>query len=432
VPIVTTSPIALAADPALPSRDVLLDAQAVREILTVLDPRGRARVSACAVVRVNYQVGRSLRTVLEATVNGEPRIVAARMFRGGKSADAYAQARRRAVSDGELRRVAWAPEVETVFWLFPNDRKIHALSAVVDTASPLPDGVRGRVTRRELVAYAPEKTATVACLDSGGRALAYAKVAAAHQAGRDFRIYETVGAALGRLDPRLGLPSALAYWSEQKTLWLEPIHGRRMADPTDGEALTDLRRLGTAVAVFHGLPASGAPPFDRFAGLHLAADAMLMGRVRPDVASAADHLADRLASTVAPDRGELACLHGDLHPKNAIVSHDRISLIDLEDVAMGPAGADLGSLLAGLLYLHVSNRLSRAAYSACEAEFLAGYAEARPLPDAFSLAWHTAAALFVERAVRAVTRIRPLGLAHLRELIAEAERLLDRGVEVAA
>jgi len=38
-----------------------------------------------------------------------------------------------------------------------------------------------------------------------------------------------------------------------------------MADPTDGEALTDLRRLGTSVAVFHGLPASGAPPFDRFA-----------------------------------------------------------------------------------------------------------------------------------------------------------------------
>jgi aminoglycoside phosphotransferase (APT) family kinase protein len=432
VPIVTTSPVGLAADPALPSRDVLLDEGAVRDVLAVLGPRGCAHVSDCTVIRVNYQVGRSLRAVLKATINGEPRVVAARMFRGGKSADAYAQADRRAVSDEDLRGAAWAPEIETVFWLFPNDRKIHTLSAVLDIASPLPGGVRGRVTRRELVAYAPEKTATVACLDSEGRAVAYAKVAAAHQAGRDFHTYEILGAALGRGHPHLRLPSPLAYWSEQKTLWLDAVQGRRMADPAEVEAPGDLTLLGTAVAVFHGLPATDAPPFERFSGLHLTAESALIGRVRPDVASAADHLVDRLSSTAPRNRDGLACLHGDLHPKNAIVSHDRLSLIDLEDVAVGPAAADIGSLLASLLYMHVSKRLSRAAYSVRALEFLSGYADARPLPDASSLAWHTAAALFIERTVRAVTRIRPLGLAHMGELVAEAERLLDRGVEVAA
>jgi len=192
------------------------------------------------------------------------------MFRGG-SADAYAQARRRAVSDGELRRVAWAPEVETVFWLFPNDRKITRCRRG-RYSSPLPDGVRGRVTRRELVAYAPEKTATVACLDSEGRALAYAKSRGRSPGRRDFRIYETVGAALGRLDPRLGLPSALAYWTNR----------RRCArtDPRSPDGGPYRRRgIDRSSASWHRgrrvswSAASGAPPFDRFAGLHLAADA---------------------------------------------------------------------------------------------------------------------------------------------------------------
>jgi Ser/Thr protein kinase RdoA (MazF antagonist) len=172
--------------------------------------------------------------------------------------------------------------------------------------------------------------------------------------------------------------------------------------------------------------------FDRFAAEHLIGDAAVLGQVRPDVDAAAAQLADRLASNLPADGGAQSCLHGDLHPKNAIVSADGLALIDLEDVARGPAAADLGSLLAALLYLRVSNALTPAEYLARAAEFLGGYAEVRPLPNAFSLAWHTSAALFIERAVRAVTRVRPLGLTHLGELVAEAGRLLDRGMEAAA
>jgi aminoglycoside phosphotransferase (APT) family kinase protein len=430
VPAVTNLPMALAPDAALPFRDVLLDEDAAGETLAILGRPRAARVSACRAIRVNYQVGRSLRAVLEVTINGAPHTVAARMFRSGRSASAYSQAQRLCDGDGDLRGVAWAPDIETVFWLFPNDRKIHTLASVLDPASSVPPGIPGRVVHRKRVAYAPEKTATVACIDSEGRAVAYVKVAAAHQAARDFRTYETLGRVLGRRNPHLYLPSALAYWTAERTLWLEAVNGRRMADAADVDVLDDLRRLGTAVAVFHGLPASAAPPFDRFAGPHLAAESTLVGLVRPDVASAARHLADRLASTRLSDDNEPVCLHGDLHPKNAILFDDRVSLLDLEDVAAGPAAADLGSLLASLLYLQVANRLSRSAYSARAAAFLSGYADNRPLPTTASLAWHTAAALFIERAVRAVTRMRPLGLAHMGALMSAAERLLDTGAEV--
>jgi thiamine kinase-like enzyme len=143
---------------------------------------------------------------------------------------------------------------------------------------------------------------------------------------------------------------------------------------------------------------------------------------------AVDTLAARLIKAAVADR-DLACLHGDLHPKNAIACGNRMALIDVESAAMGPAAADLGSLLAGLVYRRETGRLSPDAFRARGHACLAGYASRRRLPSAASLAWHTAAALFRERAARAVKRIRPLGLQSMPALLSAAEHLLDRGLE---
>jgi hypothetical protein len=43
-----------------------------------------------------------------------------------------------------------------------------------------------------------------------------------------------------------------------------------------------------------------------------------------------------------------------------------------------------------------------------------------------SIHWHTAAALLAERALRAVNRVRPEGLARLRELLAVASDVLRK------
>jgi Ser/Thr protein kinase RdoA (MazF antagonist) len=131
----------------------------------------------------------------------------------------------------------------------------------------------------------------------------------------------------------------------------------------------------------------------------------------------------------AGERGRFVCLHGDVHPKNAVLSGDSLTLIDLDQCGAGPAAADLGSLLAALSYKRLTGLLSPARERELAESFLAGYADARALPSVASLRWHTAAALLAERALRAVNLIRTEGLRHLPEILAEAEKLMRGGRE---
>lgn len=425
-----TSSVRLALDPALPYRDVLLEPALVRRRLaSALGIDAPADVGEPALARVNYQVGRSLRAVYRADIDGAERTIAARMFAGAKSGEVF----RRSVPDTKdvaaIRGIAYDFEIGAVYWVFPNDRKIASLAAILDPSTAVPGIDTGPPVHKRLVAYAPEKSATLACEDSGQVAIAYAKITAAHQASRDYATYTNLRAVLDPLNPWLCLPKPLGYSSTHRTLWLEALPGRRMAESCGDDEIADLERLGAAVAAFHGLPMPDSPRFDRFAPEHLATEASTMRGCRPDVADAIDHLAARLTATAAASDGQ-ACLHGDLHPKNAIVHADRVALIDVEDAAIGATAADIASMLAALLYRRETKELSAGECLARADAFLVGYRSHRDLPRRDSLAWHTAAALFVERAARAVTRVRPLGLEHFPALLATSERLLDRGLEV--
>ena len=106
-----------------------------------------------------------------------------------------------------------------------------------------------------------------------------------------------------------------------------------------------------------------------------------MGRVRPDVALDAAKLADALASSY-DDAEERVCLHGDAHPKNAILGSAGLALIDLDQAALGPPAADLGGLLAGLRYQRCVGALSAARERALAGELLAGYRAVREPPSA--------------------------------------------------
>jgi Ser/Thr protein kinase RdoA (MazF antagonist) len=202
-----------------------------------------------------------------------------------------------------------------------------------------------------------------------------------------------------------------------------------MAESAGDEEVADLEWFGTAVAAFHGLAVAHAPLMDRFSPTHLRDAATILGTIRPELSDAAAHLAARLIATAAADR-DTVCLHGDLHPKNAIVCGDQVALIDVEDVAVGGSAADVGSLIASLVYRRETGRLSREACRRRAGAFFAGYETVRRLPDAAAIQWYAAAALLVERATRAVTRIRPLGLEHLPALISTSERLLDGSMEL--
>jgi Ser/Thr protein kinase RdoA (MazF antagonist) len=425
----TVAAALLAFDPALPQRDDLLAVNTMRDRFSVILAGGTSsRIASVAVARVNYSAGRTLRAVYRVDVDGVMRTIAARMFTdAAKSEDVYHRSLRHSAPIASLRGVAHDASVRSVFWIFPNDRKIGSLDAAM-RPSLLARAIHARSSTR-LVAYAPEKAATFIRETADGRPIAYLKVTADDQALRDGHTYRGLRTMLDPSDAALRLPAPLAFSRRRRTLWLEAIEGRRVAASLgDDVEITDLERLGAAVAVFHRLAAPAAPHFDRFSPPHLAADAAMIEAVRPDIGAAVNSLAARLTAAAVSD-ADCACLHGDLHPKNAIACADRMALIDVESVAIGPAAADLGSLLAGLVYRRETQRLSPGACRARVHAFLTGYAARRRLPSSTSLAWHTAAALFRERAARAVTRIRPLGLESMPALLSAAERLLDAGVE---
>jgi Ser/Thr protein kinase RdoA (MazF antagonist) len=156
----------------------------------------------------------------------------------------------------------------------------------------------------------------------------------------------------------------------------------------------------------------------------------LVGRARPELAALSGRLSRELMACYRPDPDPAVCLHGDVNSRNWLLQDDRVALIDLDQMAMGPAAADLGGALAGLLYREITHDWSGAEVRSLRQALCAGYAAIRPLPTRDSLRWHIAAALLAERALRAVTRVRVDGLWHLEALLATALTQLEGDADV--
>ncbi|HEX8163421.1 MAG TPA: phosphotransferase [Pyrinomonadaceae bacterium] len=432
----------LARDPRLPQRDVLLDERAVASRLSAtLGANGQLAITDCERVRTKYRAGDSLRVLHRVRVGGVSYTVAARAYAAGESLRAYERAAASAVDCAPLRGVLHDAELETVFWTFPNDRKLAALSALRDAAPGWARRLAPGWISSRVVAYAPEKCATAECLDPRSRVVAYAKVYAGDEGRRVYDTYRALARRLPTGDAEITIPRALAYDETHRTLLLAPAAGARIADLSDEELPRGYRRLGAALAALHNAPApEGLQPFTRLDAGRLRRAARAIAGARPDVRREACDLADELERRRARHGAEpRVCLHGDVHSKNGILRGERLTLIDLDQCGTGHAAADLGSLLASLTY---SRLTADAAYSPADATahpsthtqggaladaFLSGYSSVRELPAPESLRWHTAAALLAERALRAVNRVRPEGLARLRELLREAAEILRKG-----
>lgn len=419
----------LASDSLLPQRDLLLDTDDVaRHLSSRLGTNGPIAIDSCARLRAKYRVGDSLRVLYRIRTGNRYHTVAARAFVEGRSKQAYERAVLGAVSGDFLRPVAHDAGLETVFWTFPNDRRIGGLRALTSIPAELSQLFAPAWTRSRVVAYAPEKCATAQCLDDRSRVLAYAKVYAREDGQRIFDIYNALRQTQTSETRGIRLPRAFAYREADHMLLLEAVEGRRIADLHGDELLHGYRRLGLALAALHDLPLpDGLPTFKRLDLQRIRRATRIVGQARPDVQREAHDLANELSLRWEPSGMAPVCLHGDVHPKNGIMRGDRLTLIDLDQAAAGNAAADLGSLLAGLAYNHRAGLLSRQVARELGDAFLNGYASLRQLPEHTALQWHTAAALLAERALRAINRIRPEGLRCLPELLIEANDILRTG-----
>jgi Ser/Thr protein kinase RdoA (MazF antagonist) len=368
-------------------------------------------------VRAKYRIGESLRVVYRTSIGGTAQVLTARAFTGGDSAAAYAKALRTARPVRELPGVVHDAELDTVWWTFPNDRRLHDLEALLSPAG----------AASEVAEYAPERSLTVRTVAPSGETVAYVKAYAPGVADVDALAarYDHVAARLLRsTGGGVRSPRAISSSAARGILVLEPMPGRRWADLATLPAAAALQRLGGAIAAVHDVePAAATPMFGRLAPARIATSAALVGRARPDVATRVAAVTERLLDEL-PASAPAVLLHGDCHPKNALLTDDGVCLIDLDQSGLGDPAADLGSLLARLRHGEAVGELTSAEAEALIDAALAGYAAVRPLPSTASLRWHTAAALVAERMMRAVNRVHLPALANLGALADAAEAAL--------
>jgi aminoglycoside phosphotransferase len=411
-------------DPAVPQRDLLLDpAFVAARLRRLLGTEGSLRIDDCRQIRLKYRVGARLRVVHRIRLGSKSFLVAGSTFPTlERSEQAYTHAQARAVSCGPVLPVAHDRELTTVFWTFPNDRKIGHLPALAGRAPELAR-LLPAWCRSVLAAYAPEKAATVRCLDGAGQTVAYAKTYAGEDGERCEGVHKALTRALAPDDPHLRVPHSLAYSQQHRTLLVESVDGLSLTAPDVLDPCAAYRALGRALGRLHALAPPNGARFRRTDPDRIEASAELIGSVRADVAEPARQLAREISGRLDGNE-DAAWLHGDVNFRNAILENGRIVLIDLDQAAAGPAAAELGSVLASLRYAGTIGLIRPAVVPALKSAFLSGYSELRAAPDDAAVRAYTAAALLAERCLRVVTRVRAEGLRRLPALLADAREAL--------
>ena len=400
----------LASDPALPQRDLLLDESLMKEYLARLVARyGEFGVENCERLRTKYRIGRSLRVLYELGGSEQTYRIAARAFRRTH----------RVVNQFNSPVEIHAAELNTMFWIFPHDRKIKHLSALNEIPDELRD-IQGRAwTNSRIVGHAPEKSVTAQCLGENNEVLAYAKIYAGDE-GRDFfNTYTHLARELQTDDLRV--PRALTYSEEHHLLLLEAVAGVSLSALAQRDDA--FFGLGRALKELHGItPPASIRQDTRFTPEALTRTAETISEARPDVAAVVQRLTSKIVAQHEAS-GERVFLHGDAHPKNILVNGERLCLLDLDQAAIGLASADLGSVIAGLYCDASVSSLTWSEANSLRRAIQSGYGT----PTA-ALNWHIAAALLQERALRAVTRIRIPVLKKLPQLLQTAEAVLNGGI----
>ncbi|MGH2787838.1 MAG: phosphotransferase family protein [Actinomycetota bacterium] len=387
-----------------------------------LGENGPVTIESCRRAFVGYRVGRRLRVVYRIRIDGRDHHVAASTFRSRKRSErAFRKALERGHHSGPLGTALHDPELNTVFWTFPNDRRIENLAAVADASPELTRNLTARWMKSRLVDYYPEVSAVVRCLDGGNRIVAYAKVHAGREGERTHRAQRAFVRAARASSLQLARP--LGYSRQHQTLVVEPIAGRAIGS-LHGQTLIDgLHAYGAALATLHSLPLVDLPPAIRRPLDRLQRKADGIRLVRPDIDTVGSQLIRDLSSRYEESAGAPVLVHGDTNVNNAILRDGRVTFIDFDRASVGSAGADVGNFLGLLRYFRLLGLLSPSAERTNADVFMRGYSSIRALPDSATLRVHISAAL-AERAFGAVNRLRARALPRVPALLKEANSLL--------
>ena len=168
------------------------------------------------------------------------------------------------------------------------------------------------------------------------------------------------------------VPRVLLSDPEHRLIVLTDMPGPPFREAVAAAELEECRRAGRAIGVWHAAWTGRAPfVLDPHTAqreldiLHQRADSASFGVADAVRQAAVGLAADWLCSTV---------VHRDLYEEQILMG-EHVSLIDLDDVAVGPPELDVGNLLAHLELFSISHGLSTTRQAQA---LLAGYTAASP------------------------------------------------------
>ncbi|WP_088278333.1 phosphotransferase [Ideonella sp. A 288] len=447
------SPVAvLPNDPALPQLARVLDASAMASVFAEAIGRHGVAVEHCVVDRVKYRPRRnctlSYRLHLRDTTTDQrfEQVVAARVCSDGESAVRFAKAAyaplQPSLAGPSLHHL---PDLDMVTWWWPNDPKLDAPSVLSHDErlrrEVLPALVhalsqgQGTLVDHEVVLaqYVPEHRlcARVDLRWREGAELVDRSVYA--KASRDpdgltvHRQLSALQASTASREGRLHTPRALMWQAEAGLHWQEAVPGRPLLQQPESMARW-AGPLGAQLAALHGTSMPTALPLTVGEQRERLSDVMaVLQQVLPDSRHDLQRLNGRLKTGLYGFAQEqLSTLHGDLHPNNVLVSGDRLTLIDLDDLRRGPASLELGSWRAEGMYRALLEGESPRRDDALWQAMLEGYAAAGGVvPSTSALAWATAWNLVTQRVWRCVINLKPGRFAIAPRLIGLAAEIAD-------
>ncbi len=417
-----------ARDPKLPGLATLLDeegfAAALRRRLPQVEIGGTRETYA------RYKPGKSS-------------VVAYKLDVGGAGLDVYARAHRPesfarlgAISERAPVRGPLGPggvlldDVAVAVYAFPNDRRLRSLADFGDErnrSSLLREILTGHPglwhSASRTLRYWPERR-FVGELRRDQTERAVVKVYSQEAYGAASRNSESfVSRGPLRVARRLGRSDS------RRLLVFEWLPGR-VLDEAMGEPDFDsasIRAAGAALAELHAGDASGLRPTDaEAAAAFLMARANWINAVRSDLGGYARSLALRLAEQLRRVHRADTAIHGDFTPRQVLLEHDAVSIIDLDDAARGDPAADLGLFLSRLELRVLEGTLARERVEEFREVLLEGYRSNtnRQSVDELRITRHVAAEL-VRRAPGTFRRRTPGWLRRIQPILERAEQLLQ-------
>ncbi|HEX5620665.1 MAG TPA: ABC transporter transmembrane domain-containing protein [Solirubrobacteraceae bacterium] len=360
-----------APDPALPQLELLLDGDAMRDVLAgALHPG--AELGGVDISRVVYKPGDTVAVHYRAEVDGERCDAVATSMAGVALAESARKPRYRALAqraDGRSPAdpISYDAAVGTLITWLPFDPRLPAL--VLD-GNELADTLGVDGGELELIGYKPRSRAVLRLGDHVLKAY-----------GRE-RQYEAALAGLMTAAREGPLPTA-AFTAAAPDLRLTAQH--EVAGERPPAAADVAERAGALVATLQHaeLPGlSAAPPERQLAAAARKAD--VIRAVLPSLAPRLDGLVARLSET-QPANGHRVAAHGDFHVDQLLLTADGIAVIDFDQMCVAAPALDLATYAADVVRGRDSDLEE---VHAVLQPLLAGYGDR---PD--DLQWHLAAAI---------------------------------------